>query len=605
MSGIAGVRTFSGAAPSAATLRAMASTLRHRGPDEAAIWVGPDIGLAHDRLAIVDAAHSHQPMPSVDGRWVVALDGVVANHAALRHHLDYPFRTDGDTEVVVAGLSLEGVSFVERLHGQFALVAHDALTGVTHLVRDRLGVQPLYYRHVPGGIAFGSEVKALLAVGPSARVDARSLDAYLSSRAVPAPDTLVEGVKKVRPGHRATITPSGHLEQSPWWTPPEPDPEGIWSAGDAIEAVGDGIREAVRAALVADAPVGVHLSGGLGSALVAAEAQQLRGDAVTTFSVGLDGHSTDAVDRAARAAGVLGTDHQQVLLRPTGFEDLWHRLTWHRDAPLADPSDVALYALAGAVGDRVRVVLCGDGEDELLGDVAHPHLSRLAGRTSLLPGAVRSRVDARLERGLGAPFSAIERQHLLGGSPPPERGAVPTPGADPFDRRVRDDVRHLLPDDVLERGDRMWASASLSWRPPLLDHRLVELLLRLPTSVKVRSGSTHWLLAEAARPLLPDDVVDQRRTTPPRVPLGAWFRAGLDETARTWLADPGSWVGGTLDPTHVRRLVEAPERSHHEDVQLWTLLSLEMWHHAFFGAAPVVPVPRSGARAEVAASGRP
>lgn len=596
MSGIAGVRTFSGAAPAAATLRAMAGTLRHRGPDESAIWVGPDIGLAHDRLAILDVAHSHQPMPSVDGRWVVALDGVVTNHAALRDHLDYPFRTDGDTEVVVAGLSLEGISFVERLHGQFALVAHDARTGVTHLVRDRLGVLPLHYRHVPGGVAFASEVKALLAMGPPARVDARSLDAYLATRAVPAPDTLVEGVKKVRPGHRATIMPSGHLEETCWWTPPEPDPEGIWSPGDAIEAVGDGIREAVRAALVADTPVGVHLSGGLGSALVAAEAQRLHGDAVSTFSVALDVHPSDAVDRATRAAAVLGTDHQHVLLSATAFEEQWHRLAWHRDAPLADPSDVAAYALAAAVGDRVRVVLCGEGEDELLGDVAHPHLARIAGRTSLLPGAVRSRVDARLERGLGAAFTAAERRQLLGSPPPPERGPVPTPGADAFDRRVRDDVRHLLPDDVLERGDRMWTSASVAWRPPLLDHRLVELLLRLPTSVKVRSGSTRWLLAEAARPLLPDDVVEHRRTPPPRVPLGAWFRAGLDETARTWLTDPGSWVGGTLDRASVRHLVEARERSHHQDLQLWTLLSLEMWHHAYFGAAPVVPAPRAAAR---------
>ncbi len=595
MSGIAGLRTFSGGAPGAATLRAMASTLRHRGPDESAIWIGTDIGLAHDRLAILDPARSHQPMPSADGRWVVALDGAITNHASLRDHLDYPFRTRGDAEVVVAGLSLEGISFVERLHGQFALVAHDLRTGVTHLVRDRLGVLPLYFRHVPGGIAFGSEVKAVLAVGPAARVDARSLDAYLATRAVPAPDTLVEGVKKVRPGHRASITASGHIEQTCWWSPPEADPDGIWSPGDAVEAVGDGVREAVRAALLADAPVGVHLSGGLGSALVAAQAQQLHGDDVATFSAGFDVHTDDTLATTARTADFLGTRHQEVLLRAADFEDLWHRLTWHRDAPLADPSDLAGFALARAAGASVRVVLCGEGSDALFGDAPHPHLSRLSTHTSMLPSRFRSRVEARVERGLGAPFAATERQRLLGGAPPPERAPVPTPGADHFDRRVRDDVRHLLPDDVLERGDRMWTSASVAWRPPLLDHRLVELAFRLPTSVKVRAGSSRWLLAEVARGMLPDDVVEHR-PSPTRVPLDAWFRAGLHDTARTWLTDTGSWVGSTLDRATVRGLVDARERSPREDLQLWTLLSLEMWHHAFFAAAPVVPRPRLGPR---------
>ncbi|UFN46291.1 asparagine synthase (glutamine-hydrolyzing) [Nocardioides okcheonensis] len=601
MSGLAGVRTFSGAAPAAETLSIMSRTLQHRGPDESSVWVGPDVGLAHARLAVLDTEHSHQPMHSPDGRWVVALDGAITNHASLRTQLDHPFRTRGDTEVVVAGLALEGISFVERLHGQFAIAAHDLRTGVTHLVRDRLGVLPLYYRHVPGGIAFASEVKALLAIGPAVEVDLRSLDAYLGSRTVPAPDTLFQGVKKVLPGHRAAITPRGHLEQTCWWTPPESDPEGIWTAGDAIEAVGDGVREAVRAALVSDVPVGVHLGGGVGSALVAAEVQQLRRDApLPSFAVGLDVHPPDRLAWTRRTAELMGTEHHEVRLRAADFEDLWHRLTWHREAPISDPCDVAQFGLAQDAGRSVRVVLSGEGGDELFGGLPHRRLSRLAAHASLLPGKVR----ASVERHLGAPFAAVERQRLLGSAPPAERRAVPTPGADPYDRQVRDDVRHLLPDHLLERGDRLWTSGSLAWRPPLLDHRLVELAFRLPTSVRVRSGSTRWLLEEAARPLVPEEVIDRPRTDAPRVPLDTWFRNGLHDTAREWLGSPGSWVAHTLDPAAVRALVESPARGAQEDLQLWTLLSLEMWHHAFFGAAPVVPRPRATV-VDTAPSGRP
>ena len=617
MGGIGGVRAYSRGVLATDALRDMADLLHHRGPDGSAVWVGQDVGLAHTRLAIIDADLSHQPMHSVDGRWVLAFNGEILNHQSLRAHLDYPFRTRGDTEVVVAGLALEGISFVERLQGQFAFAAHDLRTDTTHLVRDRLGILPLYYRHIPGGIAFASEIKALLSVGPPPQVDHRSLDAYLGAQAVPSPDTLFAGVKKVRPAHRVSIQPGAHLEDAQYWAPPECDPEGTWSVADAVEAVGDGVREAVRAALVADVPVGAYLSGGLDSSLIVAQMQQLRDEEpVHTFSAGFGGHPEDDLPWARRVSTLLGTHHHEVKLRAADFEDLWARLTWHRDAPISEPADIAVFGLARAAREHVGVVLSGEGGDELFGGSPKYRYARVAERANLLPARVRSGLAGPVERRLGArhagartalravaavdvaqpaswfaPFSAPERERLLGTAPPAERRLPPTLGADPVDRMLRHDLRHWLPDHRLERGDRMSMAASLELRPPLLDHHLVELAFRLPTSVKVRSGSTQWVLKEVARPLLPDEVI-WRRQVDCRVPLDSWFRSGLRDTARDRLTGADSWVGQTFDRSLVRDLVDRHDCGANEEIRLWTLLCLEMWHDCFFSAAPAVPRPR-------------
>lgn len=596
MSGVGGVRAFSAGAFAAESLHRMTELLHHRGPDESAVWVGPGIGLAHARLAVLDREHAHQPMHSVDGRWVLALDGDILNHERLRAHLDYPFRTHGDAEVVLAGLALEGISFVERLQGQFAIVAHDLRTDTTHLVRDRLGILPLHYRHIPGGIAFGSEVKALLAVGPPPQVDHRSLDAYLDTRHVPAPDTLFEGVKKVRPAHRVSIMPGGHLEEATYWTAPESDPAGTWSPGDAIEAVGDGVREAVRAALVADVPVGAYLSGGLDSSLVVAEVQQLCDDPVHTFSAGFGDHPDDTLTSARRVSTVLGTQHHEVHVRAIDFEELWATLTWHRDAPISEPTDIAMFALARSAREHVGVALSGCGGDALFGGHPPHRYARLTERSTVLPTWLRPTLTGPLGR--RPSFSESERRRLLGTAPPPERRTSPALGLDPVDRVLRHDLRHRLPDDLLERGDRWSMAASLQVRPPLLDHHLVELAFRLPTSVKVRSGSTSWVLKEAARRLLPDEVVD-RRPSGARVPLDSWFRSGLRGTARERLLAPDSWVGQTLDRDVVRDLVERHDRGANEELRLWTLLCLEMWHDCYFGSSPTPPRPRGPARTTV------
>lgn len=614
MCGVAGVRSIKGNTPSQLLLDEMVRRLQHRGPDESATWVGPGIGLAHTRLSIIDVAGSHQPMHSADGRWVLAFNGEIFNHAALRSTLDYPFRTRGDTEVIVAGLALEGIDFVTRLQGQFAFVAHDLETHTTHLVRDRLGILPLYYRPLPGdrAYAFGSEIKALLASGPRPEVDAESLDSYLAARSVPAPHTLFAGVSKLPAAHRAWIDPDGELRTARYWTPPAADPPGTWGTKEAVDAVADGVRRAVEASLVADVPVGAYLSGGVDSSLIVAQMQGLRGDQkVTTFAAGFGDPRHDELPWARRVSELVGTDHREVHLRESDFEDLWRRLTWHRDAPISEPADIAVYGLAREARQHVRVVLSGEGGDELFGGYPKHRYVAASERLAAIPHAVRSPLFGAVERRLGdrhararialramaardeqgrretwfAPFTAAERQQLLGGAAPTRRNE-PVDGADPLDRMLRHDLGTWLPDNLLERGDRMSMAASLELRPPLLDHRLVELAFRLPSTMKVRGGVTKWVLKEVARRALPAEVVDRRKVGF-RVPLDAWFRAGLRDTAWDRLTGTESWVGQTLDRSAVRSLLERHHRgAANEESRLWTLLCLEVWHERFFQGLP-------------------
>ena len=601
MSGVAGIRAFAPGTFATDALQRMAHLLHHRGPDGDDVWVGEDVGLARTQLAPTGPDATH-PLHTVDGRWVVALDGRIVNHHDLRAHLDHPFRTRSDTELVLAGLALEGISFVERLQGPFALAAHDVRTDTTHLVRDRLGIRPLHYRPVPGGMSFASEIKALLTVGPPPQIDHRSLDAYLTDRSIPSPDTLFEGVKKVRPAHRMSIYPSGHVEEVRYWAPPEPDPAGTWSDDDAVEAVGDGVREAVRSALVPDVPVGVLLSGGLDSSLLVAHVRRIRDEEpVHTFSAGFDHGTPDELPWGRRVGALLGTQHHEVQVRAADFEDVWGHLSWHREAPVSEPGDVIAHALAKAAREHVPVALSGEGGDELFAGYPDHRYARLAGRTAALPERLRSALATPLERRVGVrrqhaswsvSFTAAERQVLLGTGPPQERRTAPAAGADPLDRMLRNDLRHWLPDTLLERADRMSMASSLELVVPLLDDRLAEVAFRLPSSVKVRAGTTKWVLRQAARPLLPDVLIDRREPVS-RVPLDAWFRSGLHEVARDRLTGADSWVGQTLDRSFVRDLVERHEYGAGQEVRLWTLLCLEMWHECFFKAPPSVPRTRS------------
>lgn len=608
MCGIAGVRSFTGHTPTGATLTAMADTLVHRGPDASGTWVGDGIGLAHRRLSIIDLAGSPQPMASPDGRWHLVFNGEVFNYRELRSRFAdaFAFRTAGDGEAILAGLVTHGIGVVEHLLGQFAFAAYDTRTGDTYLVRDRLGVLPLFYRLDGRELVFGSEIKAVLAGSRGApEVDLASLGAYLRGRSVPAPHTLVQGVHKLPAGHVLRVDAAGRADLTRYWAPPAPDAAGAWTPDAAVDAVADAVREAVSAALVADVPVGAYLSGGIDSSLITAVVSELRaGAGVETFSAGFGDPRYDELPWARRVSELLGTTHHEVLVQPADFEAHWRRLTWHRDAPMSEPADVAVFQLARLARERVKVVLSGEGGDELFAGYPKYTMTRMMQATRLVPGGLRAAlvdaVDTRLParaararialRVAGArteaeqlaqwfaPFSRRERAELLGGLEQHEDAAWSDEPRDLVGRMLAADLRSWLPDNLLERGDRMSMAASLELRPPLLDHRLVELAFRLPSSVKVRGGVTKWALKEVARRYLPDEVVDRRKVGF-RVPLDSWFRSGLRDSMWDRLTGPQSFVASALDRDAVVRLLERHESgTFNEEARIWTLMSLEVWH---------------------------
>jgi asparagine synthase (glutamine-hydrolysing) len=473
-----------------------------------------------------------------------------------------------------------------------------------------MGILPLYYYADAEVFAFASEIKALLPVIRQPTVDHDSLPDYLAHRSVPAPYTLVEGVRKLPQGHRLTLDAAGRISVTPYWEVPNPPTVRKCEPAEAVRLVGDALDQSVREALVADVPVGAYLSGGLDSSLITALVARARGGGtVQTYSAGFGDPRVDELPWARRVAGLLGTEHHDVVVTATDFTELWPRLTWHRDAPLSEPADVAVFRLAELARRDVKVTLSGEGSDELFGGYPKYRAARLVEWAGLVPAGVRAGVFGRLEqalpprlsrlgivlraaqagtpaermRGWFAPFTEPERGHLLG------RPATRTTSLAPYQRAHGDVVRRMLyadshfwlADNLLERGDRMSMAASLELRPPFLDHRLVELAFSLPSSVKVRGGVTKWVVKQVARRYLPADIVDRRKVGF-RVPLDSWFRSGLREMAWDLLTGPSSFVAATLDRAAVVALLSGHDRAvRDEQARLWTLLSLEVWHREF------------------------
>ena len=613
MCGIAGGMRVDGAPIAREVIEAMTASVRHRGPDDEGMWFHGPVALGHRRLSIIDLTGSHQPMTSVGERWTIVFNGEIFNYRELRAALDYPFRTDGDTETILAGLTIHGIDFVTRLVGQFAFAAYDHVNSVLHLVRDRLGVLPLYYWRSASTLLFGSEVKAILAGMPTRPdVDLESLESYLYGRSVPSPHTLFDGVRKLRPAHRLEIRGDGETQERRYWRPPEQDTR-LWAPADAVDAVDDAVTEAVRAALVADVPVGAYLSGGVDSSLIVAKAAALHsGGPLQTFAAGFGDPRHDELPWARQVSDHLGTEHHEVRVDPHDFEALWPTLTWHRDAPMSEPADFAVYRLAQAARERVSVVLSGEGGDELFAGYPKYRAARAMAVASLLPGGLRRAAGDALDRHLPArlgrlriglrvwgtpdpdeqfrtwfaPFSAVERAQLLAGLPS-RHTSVADDGtrADNVRAMLLADLGSWLPDNLLERGDRMSMAASLELRPPLLDHRLVELAFRLPSDVKVRSGQTKWVLKEVARRYLPAEIVDRRKVGF-RVPLDAWFRTSLRDSVRDRLTGSGSFVADTFDRRAISDILDRHESgTFNEEIRIWTLMSLEVWHETFFATS--------------------
>jgi asparagine synthase (glutamine-hydrolysing) len=609
MCGVIGIRRFDGTNVDTELLRTMTSRLTHRGPDADGYWSNGPIGFGHRRLSIIDLAGSTQPMTSADGACHLTFNGEILNYRELRRRFSYPYQTDGDTETILASYAARGAAGLAELEGQFALGLHDARDGSLWLARDRVGILPLYYYVDANFLAFASEIKALLPAIPAAGVDTRSLDAYLRQRAVPAPYTLFEGIRKLPPAHLLRVGERGIEQPRRYWHFPAPNHRPP-SPQEAVEQVAATLREAVATALVADVPVGAYLSGGVDSSLIVAMMSELRQSrGVQTFSAGFGDPRYDELPYARQVSQLLGTEHHEVAVTADDFRALWRRLTWHRDAPISEPADIAVFRLAELARRSVTVVLSGEGSDEMFGGYPKHRFAKVSSLAGVLPARLRSAMQAAIEqslppaatrlrialralaesdetsrfRGWFSPFTTAERRALLtGGRHHPDACWLQESAGDALRRMLLIDMQSWLPDNLLERGDRMSMAASLELRPPFLDRRMLELAFSLPSRLKVHKGTSKWLIKQVALRYLPESIV-KRRKVGFRVPLDAWFRDGLEAFAWDSLTSQASFASTVFDRTMVRQLLERHRSGLvNEETRIWTLLCLEVWYQEFF-----------------------
>lgn len=593
------------------TLARMGETIVHRGPDGYGARTIGRTGLGCRRLAIIDVEGGAQPLSNEAGDIVVVCNGEIYNHAALRRTLEaqgHRFRTRSDAEVLPHLYEEQGLEFLHALEGMFALALWDAREGRLVLARDRMGEKPLYYGTTAEGFFFASEPKAVLATGHvNGAPDWPAVAAYLRTGWLPGEASAFAGITKVPPGARLVMERDS-IRVDRYWDVALllASPVVRYDLPTAATVLRRHLQRAVEATLVSDVPVGVFLSGGLDSTAVTACARIVCGPELATFAVGFDESGFDESDHAAFAARTLGTRHQTVVVGPDLFLEGVHDLLQTLDEPLADPALVPTYLLARRARQEVKVVLVGEGGDELFAGYPTYVGGLFASHYGRLPAVVR-RLLAAAAPLLGAPRGNTTPRWLLrrfleaADAPPAVRhrawtgcfsaeglAALATPGgplispedpATPEARSALDallsfDLSGYLPDDLLVKLDRATMAASLEGRAPFLDRALVEFACGLPAALKLRGIVGKRVLRHAVADLVPDSIL-KRVKRGLTVPLGPWIAGPLRPFVRDVLA--------RLDPHVVRRAAVEDLLTAHLDGrrdnrrELWALVMLQLW----------------------------
>jgi asparagine synthase (glutamine-hydrolysing) len=613
MCGICGIYNFGTYAPAdRAALKRAADAMVHRGPDDEGFYFSGELGLGNRRLSIIDLPGGHQPLANEDETLWVILNGEIYNYQELRPELEargHRFRTASDTETIVHLYEEYGLDCLEPLRGMFAFALWDSRQRHLLVARDRLGVKPLFYRLEPGRLIFASELRALRElVGHSLEIEPQSVYDFFGFRYIPAPHTFYRGVEKLLPGHYMIVDARGARIEPYWDVPPEE--ETSRTAEDFAEEVIEQLRESIRLRLIADVPLGVFLSGGTDSSAVVAFMAALGARPLRTFSVGFQEPEYSELPFARRVAQRFSTEHHELVVRPQDMAEELARLVAFRDEPVAEPTDVALYCMARLASERVKVVLAGEGGDELFAGYPKYAADRLAGVVSALPQEVTRAIvrwlpyrqrRARLalealsirdeaERSVTwfASFSREEREALFA----PEflqQVDVAHPAhifecylekvraRSPLKRMLYVDLKIWLPDNLLLRSDQMTMAASIEERVPFLDHELVELAARIPSRMLTRGFKTKVLLRQALRPYLPLETL-RRRKVGFTVPIGPWFRKSLKPLVADLVLAPEARARGYFNQEAMERFV----REHFDGVrdrqkQLWALVNFELW----------------------------
>ena len=630
MCGIVGIveRDLTRTIPPGAVER-MVRTLNHRGPDEEGTVNVPGVALAMRRLAIVDVSGGQQPFSNEDGTIHMVANGEIYNFESVKAELiarGHRFRSRADVEVIVHAYEEWGAEFVRRLHGMFALAVWDSRTRTLVAARDRAGEKPLYYTVTSEGLLLASEIKALLARPDVSReLDLEALDQFLTYEYVIAPRTIFSSIRKLPAAHYLLYR-NNDISVHRYWDAADVQVR-AWSDDDASAALREALGQAVRSQMMADVPVGVFLSGGIDSSAIAVLMQkETAGQRVRSFSMGFDDGSYNELPYAREIAALCGTDHIEGMVTPD-VGRLFDRLVVHLDEPFADVSLFPTFLVSQMAREHVKVVLSGDGGDELFGGYDAYEAQALAAKWgALAPSAAVRAMDAVLEavpptakkKGLvnktrrfvsglaGAPADIAQYRWMTFLSASTKRrlytrrfqeglatADVYRPvrealrrvnGDDLLNRQLYADLCVYLADDIMVKVDRMSMATSLETRAPFLDTGVMELAFSMPGGLKIRDGRRKFVLKQALQGLVPDRIL-QRKKEGFSIPMKNWLRRELAPLMEDLLSEERLRARGLVEPVAVRRMMDAHKagRANHAHV-LFSLMVFERWAQEFLAA---------------------
>jgi asparagine synthase (glutamine-hydrolysing) len=639
MCGIAGYATFDprGVADSSA-IRAMLTCISHRGPDDEGDFTDQGVVLGHRRLSIIDVAGGHQPLAGARASTVVVCNGEIYNYRELAKQLrarGHEFRTGSDTEVAAHAYDEWGLDFLDKLDGMFALVLWDGAARRLVLARDRMGEKPIYYTRTDDLFLFASELTSLLQhPDVDAELDYEALSEYLALEYVAAPRTILSNTRKLEPGC-ALILEDGELRHHRYWSI-DPKPKQNIAYNDAVVLLREKLDAAVSSQLVSDVPLGIFLSGGLDSSTVAAIAA--KHGALDTFSIGFTEKSFDESSYARKVAQHIGSRHHERIFRGEEMVDLVPKLPAMLDEPLGDASILPTALLSAFARERVTVALGGDGGDELFAGYPMHQAHRVSGYARALPSPLRTGVAAIAgampveHTNFALPFKVLTFLKGAGARPPynhalwmssfapAEQARLLTrdaydrsgrgseafravgeawdrsEGAEPLARATHLDALTYLPNDILMKVDRASMRVALEVRAPLLARDVVEFAFSVPDSFRMRGSKGKRLLKDAARTLLPSEIIDRPKKGF-GIPVAAWLNGPLKPLVHDVLSEDSLRRGGIFDPAFVRGMLDA-HAGKRADLRkpLWTLFVFELWRRHHLEPRSVQP-RMAGARA--------
>jgi asparagine synthase (glutamine-hydrolysing) len=620
------------------TLLRMRDTLEHRGPDDAGIFLRGGVGFGHRRLSIVDLSGGHQPMTNEDGTVQIVFNGEIYNHCELRPGLEergHRYRTSSDTETIIHLYEEYGPRGVEALRGMFAFAIWDEAEGHLLLARDRLGIKPLYYVvKDDGSLYFASEIKALIearAARPEINYDA--LADYAANRYTSGEETLFRGVRRLLPGH-TLVWRDGHVKIECYWEASFVKPDERPGDDEYVEQFHHLFRECIKSHLMSDVPLGMFLSGGIDSSAIAGVMSAMVSEPIKTFSVAFAEREANELEYARAVASAFNTDHHEIVVSPEAFFESLPGLVYQEDEPIAHPSSVPLYFVSELARRHVKVVLTGEGSDEMLGGynkyrttIYNLLLGRAYQRfaTERLRNLINrgigsfngtSRVRQKLQRTflcLPAEIREIYFDNFAVFPPSIQRQLF----SDETYGRMRDrdpyrvplaciedsDAEELLDQllaadlktylhELLMKQDQMSMAASIESRVPFLDHVLVEFAARLPVKMKLRGMTTKYVLRRAMRDMLPPEILTRKKMGFP-VPVGAWFRGPFSYILDEYVLGERAGARGIFNDQFVRELVARHQSGENHSERLWMLVNFEVWQRRFFDgeAAPARETP--------------